>query len=148
MPRFQSYRADCGPMSICNALEALEIRRSHDEIVTLCGTTARDGTNHLGMLRAIRALKESCDLFGPVELRDSHSDVALLRLGHLLGRGRPAILCVELWSHWLAVVGVLGDRFILADSADLRQTVWVGPQELVQRWGYPGVRSGYYGIAV
>lgn len=148
MPRFQSYRADCGPSALGNALEALEIRRSHDELVSLCRTTARDGTNHLGMLRAIRTIKESCELFGPVEMRDSASDVALLRLAHLLGGGRPAVLCVDSWSHWVAVVGVLGSRFVVADSADLRQTIWMGPEQLVSRWGYPGVRNGFYGIAL
>jgi ABC-type bacteriocin/lantibiotic exporter with double-glycine peptidase domain len=148
MPRFQSYRADCGPSALSNALDALGIRRSHDELVTLCGTTA-DGTTPLQLKRAITALRESCDLAGPGEMKDTHADIALLRLGAVLADGRPSILLVDNWEHWVAVVGRLGHRFLVADSADLRQSISYKPDELALRWLHSGVtRNGFYGIAV
>lgn len=147
MPRFQSYRADCGPSALGNALDALGIRRSHDELVTLCGTTA-DGTTPLQLKRAITALRDSCGLMGPGEMKDTHADVALLRLGAVLSDGRPAVLLVDSWEHWVAVVGRLGHRYVVADSADLRQTIHSTPADFADRWGYPGVRNGFYGIAL
>jgi ABC-type bacteriocin/lantibiotic exporter with double-glycine peptidase domain len=147
VPRFQSYRADCGPSALGNALDALGIRRSHDELVSLCGTTA-DGTTPTQLKRAITALRESCGLTCG-ELKDTHADVALLRLGAVLSDGRPAILLVDSWEHWVAVVGRLGHRYIVADSADLRQTVHYQPADLADRWQHPGVtRNGLYGIAL
>ncbi len=148
MPRFQSYRADCGPSALGNALEALGIRRSHDELVTLCGTTG-DGTSPLQLKRAITAMRDSCGLVGPGEMKDTHADIALLRLDAVLHDGRPAILLVDSWGHWVAAVGRLGRRYIIADSADLRATVHTNPADLVARWQYPGVtRNGFYGLAV
>jgi ABC-type bacteriocin/lantibiotic exporter with double-glycine peptidase domain len=148
VPRFQSFRADCGPTSLGNALDALGIRRSHDELVTLCGTTA-DGTTPLQLKRAIKALRDSCGLMGPAEMKDTHADIALLRLGAVLHDGRPAILLVDSWEHWVAVVGRLGHRYCVADSADLRQTVHYPPADLAERWAHPGVtRNGFYGIAL
>lgn len=149
IPRFQSFRADCGPAALGNALDALGHRRSHDELVSLCRTTAIDGTNPVQLKRAITNLVESCELVGPAEIRDSDGSVALLRLGSLLGDGRPCILLVDSWEHWVACTGRLGHRFIVADSADLRQTIHYPPSELLGRWGHQGVRRGkYYGIAI
>lgn len=148
MSRFQSFRADCGPSALSNALEALEVRRSHDELMTLCGTTA-DGTTPVQLKRAITRLKESCGLVGPHELKDTHGDVALLRLGAVLADGRPGVLLVDEWEHWVAVVGRLGHRFVVVDSADLRQTIHYSPEGLAARWRHPGVvRGGFYGVAL
>lgn len=147
MPRYQSYRADCGPSALGNALEALEHVRSHDELITLCGTTA-DGTTPTGLKRAIDRLRESCDL-RPGEMRDSHADIALLRLGAVLAHGRPAVLLVDGWGHWVAAVGRLGDTFVVADSAHLRQVVYLPPSALAARWGHPGVtRGAFYGLVL
>ncbi len=147
MPAFQSYRADCGPTALQNALDALGHIRSHDELVSLCGTTA-DGTSPRQLRRAIGVLKESCDL-QPGEIKDRYDDVALLRLAALLDHGRPAILLVDSWSHYVAAVGRLGDIFIICDSADLRQTLYLSAGDLIHRWAHPEVpRVRLYGLSL
>lgn len=148
MPRYQSFKADCGPSALGNALDALGHLRSHDELISLCGTTA-DGTSPRQLWKAISALRESCSLVGPGELKDAYPDVALLRLGAVVADGRPAALLVDDWEHWVAVCGRLGHTFIVADSAHLRQTLFLSPSQLAERWGHSGAtRARFYGIAL
>jgi len=148
MPRFQSFRADCGPTALWHALEALGHSRSHDELVTLCRTTA-EGTSPVQLVRAIRTLAEPLSLYGPMEIKDAKSDIAGLRLRSLIGDGRPVILLVDDWEHWVACVGCLGHRLLVSDSADLRQLIYYRPDELLSRWGHSaGGRGAYYAIGV
>lgn len=147
MPVFQSFRADCGPAAVVNCLEALGIRRSLDEVTQLCRTTA-DGTSPLQIRRALSTLREPCELAGPMELRDTRPDIALLRISAVLADGRPLVALVDQFQHWVGVVGRLGHRFIVADSADLRQVIHYTPEEFSARWGYPGVRNGFYALGL
>lgn len=148
MTRFQSYRADCCPSALGNALEALGIRRSHEELLTLCGTTA-NGTTPTQLKRAVKSLTDSCSLL-PVEMKENVPDVALLKLAALLDDGRPVVLLVDNWEHYVAAVGRLGRHVVVvADSADLRQTIHYPMAEFGRRWGHTEVkRGGFWGLAI
>ena len=73
----------------------------------------------------------------PVLLREGKSDVALLKLEHALRHGRPAVIA---WSsevpgdHWVAVVGVLGERYLVADSANSELVISYEVNELEAKW--------------
>lgn len=126
----QDSQANCGPFALKNALEALGIKRSAEELEKACGTSATNGTPTKGILKAASKI-EGCN---PVVLRESKSDVALLKLEHALRRGRPVVICVEQGAHWVSVVGVLGERFLVADAADSELVISLGVAELEAKW--------------
>src|ERR1044072_2680949 len=109
--RMQDSQANCGPFALKNALEALGIKRSAEELEKACGTNATNGTPTKGIFKAAQKI-EGCN---PVVVRESKSDVALLKLEHAIRKGRPLVLSFcdstgKPGEHWVAVVGVLGDR--------------------------------------
>lgn len=139
----QDSQANCGPFALKNALAALGVERSAEELEKACGTTATSGTPTRGILKA--ALKiDGCH---PVKLRERRRDIALLRLKGALDWGRPAIL---VWcdsegnpgGHWVAVVGMLGDRYLVADAADNELVLSFSAAEVAERWVDEGVYEG------
>jgi hypothetical protein len=74
--------------------------------------------------------------------------VALLRLNQALRDGAALILAVDGDSHWVAIVGALADRYIMADSADNELVLSLSEGELAQRWQTPGARRGFYALAL
>jgi ABC-type bacteriocin/lantibiotic exporter with double-glycine peptidase domain len=129
----QDSQANCGPFALKNALEAIGIKRSAEELEKACGTNATNGTPTKGILKAATKI-DGCN---PVLLREAKTDVALLKLEHALRRGRPAVIAwrsVEPGDHWVAVVGVLGERFLVADAADSELVVSLEVSELEAKW--------------
>jgi ABC-type bacteriocin/lantibiotic exporter with double-glycine peptidase domain len=129
----QDSQANCGPFALKNALEALGIKRSAEELEKACGTSATNGTPTKGILKAANKI-EGCN---PVVIRESKSDVALLKLEHALRHGRPVVISwstVSPGDHWVAVVGVLGERFLVADAADSELVLSMTVDELEAKW--------------
>lgn len=129
----QDSQANCGPYALKNGLAALGIERSAEELEKACGTSATNGTPTRGILKAAQKI-EGCN---PVVLREGKSDVALLKLEHALRRGRPVIIAWRVLTpgdHWVAVVGVLGERFLVADAADSELVVSYAVDELEVKW--------------
>lgn len=142
MAQYQTNRASCGPASLVNALAALGVSRTEEEMIRAAGQTV-NGTSAKGLRKAL------ADIGGMVNapLRYTSSDVALLSLWHWISeRGRPIILCVDDHEHWVVAVGYLGGRFVLIDSADNRLVLYYDPKELLERW--EGPTGGYYGLIV
>jgi ABC-type bacteriocin/lantibiotic exporter with double-glycine peptidase domain len=133
--RMQDSQANCGPFALKNALCALGIERSAEELEKACGTSATNGTPTKGLVKAASKI-DGCD---PQVIRESKSYVALLLLEHALRQGRPVILCFadsqgNPGEHWVAAVGVLGDRYLVADSADSELVISLGVTELEAKW--------------
>lgn len=124
-----------------NALAALGISRSAEELEKLCGTTATAGTPTKSILRAAGKI-DGCR---PVLLRERRRDIALMRLANALRIGRSVVLS---WrtdvpgDHWVAAIGLLGERYQIADSADNELVMSFAVDELEERWrdtNYEGV---------
>lgn len=137
--RMQDSQANCGPTAMSNALAALGITRPAAECEKLCKTSATEGTSAKRLLSALRSI-ETCQ---PAELREKRQDVAMLKLDKALQYGRPVILCVAENTHWVAAVGALGGRVLVADSAD-NELVLSKSLEQLTTWWYSG--TNYYGI--
>jgi ABC-type bacteriocin/lantibiotic exporter with double-glycine peptidase domain len=133
----QDTAANCGPASMSNALAALGKDHSQDQCAALCKTTATDGTPPTRLLKALRGLGME-----PVVIKEKRAPVAVLMLCHWLERGRPAILCVDHGGHWVAAVGLLGDRILVADSADNELVLTYSREKLVERWAGDGTCYG------
>lgn len=131
--RMQDSQANCGPFALRNALQALGIERSAEELEKLCKTSATEGTPTKNILRAAGAI-DGCQ---PVKLLETRRDIALMRLAEALRRGRPVVLSWQTeqpGDHWVAAVGVLGDRYLIADSAESELVMSFAVNEVEERW--------------
>lgn len=141
MAGYQTNRASCGPAALQNALEALGIIRTEAELITLTGQTA-NGTSPKQIIRAIRAIGEATrgDTFAARK-----GGEATIALWHCISQeGRPVILCVDKFEHWVACTGYIGNRFVIVDSAELGLVDYYTGPELIERW--TGPNGGFYGI--
>lgn len=138
--RMQDTAANCGPASLSNALAAMGITRSQDECAALCKTNGTEGTPPKRILAAIKALGRA-----PVVIREKRGAVALLMLDHSLRDGRGVLLCVDNEEHWVAAVGTIADRTLIADPADNELVLSLSRGQLADRWGGGGT---YYGVIV
>ena len=76
----------------------------------------------------------------------------------MLSRGRPVLLCVDQWDHWVAAVGNLGGKVLIfdPDSSPGRRKKYSGlvpctEPELWIRWMYEDEDTDgciYYGVSI
>lgn len=145
MARYQSNRASCGPAALHNALAALGVERTEDELIRLTGQTAA-GTGTRGMIKAIRAIESPEHTMVGEAYRWRGERLAKVSLWyHLSEQGRPVILCVDNLDHWVAAVGHLGARYIVIDSAEVGLVFHYDWEALGRRWAQ---EDNYYGIVV
>lgn len=131
----------CGVASVANALEVLGIRRAQREVNRLCYVSPAAGCDEVEMKRALLANGVGVD-----EWHDADLNQSALWLRHCIANGMPTILCVDNDEHWVTVLGMCGESFIVFDPA---RNTGVEVHDLVSlgaRWiNGDGV---YYGIGV
>ena len=145
--RLQESKANCGPTALANALEAMGHVRSVGELATACKTTATSGTSPAGLVKAVVALKESCDLNDHIGIRAVRPELAIAQLHKALCAGRAAVLLVDADEHYVAAVGLLGEIYMLVDSADEALLVACTEEELGAWWEGKG-RYPYWGVVL
>lgn len=127
--RLQDAQHNCGPAALSNALAALGLLHSQTECSELCKTNATDGTSPKGLISAARQLGRQ-----PHALSEKRGVVAMLYLDAHLRAGRPAVLCVDNDEHWVAAIGLLGERILVADPADNELVLSYTRAGLLARW--------------
>lgn len=133
----------CGPAAVVNALESLGIQTTQEVVATLAKTNPQEGTYPAGMRRALEALG-----FEPLVIEVKDQDLALAAArGHLM-TGRPILLCVDNWEHWVTAIGMLGDRILIVDPADGAVTTSMNSADFLTRWGCFAEKKPFYAIAV
>lgn len=144
--RFQSNKSSCGPAALHNALSALGIARTEDELIRLTGQRP-PGTSARGLLKAIKSVSSDDNpLMGECVVWRTVGAAQVGLWYYISERGRPAILCVDSFDHWVCCVGHLGTRFGVVDSADNRMLIYYTAAELARRWEGPS--GGYHAIIV
>jgi hypothetical protein len=143
--RLQEFKPGCGAGSIANALLAMGEHQFQEVIWTVAGGSS-DGL-------APGRLLSGLDTLGYLgrELGFRVPGSALRALRRLLGAGTPVILCVDDWEHWVTAIGVLGERFLVADPADAEIVLSLSEGDLTRRWFRKTkrpVKQPFYGIAV
>lgn len=128
--RLQDSQANCGPTALHNALAALGIRRSPAECERLCATTATEGTPADNLQAAAKSIR-GCH---PVVMESTDPTTSIWALFGRLAH-RPAILCVDADQHYIAAIGLLGDRFLVADGAHNDLVLPYSSTQLLRRWG-------------
>lgn len=146
MARYQSNRSSCGPASLHNALSALGIDRSEDELIALCKQDT-EGTSVRNLNAAIKVIStEENPLYGEQVVWRT-LEAAWVGLWFIVAqRGRPVILCVDDLGHWVACVGFLGGRFMVVDSAEIGLLFFYTKEQLGERWESP--KGSYWGVLV
>lgn len=143
--RLQTSQANCGPAALSNALSAIGIERSIKECEVLCSVSAAEGTSAAKLVRALSKI----DGVSPFRIDERRIDVASLLLRAALDDGRPAILLVDQWDHWVAAIGLLGSgRVLVADSADSDLVLSYTWAQLVKRWGCVEARRPFWGVVL
>lgn len=141
--RLQDSQANCGPVAMRNALAAIGTERSTEECEKLCKTDATNGTRAVNLARAIQSVLGCATV-----ISERQPDVALLRLEKMLRGGHATVLLVDAWDHYVAAVGMLGERFLIADSADNELVISLDPGKLLERWGNVGARYPYWAVVL
>lgn len=132
----QSTSYECGPYALKHALKMLGVFVDERRLGRFAGTTPA-GTDEVQLARAADRL--GCDL--PL-LRTTQPAEARRRLTAQLSRGVPALLCVDQWDHWIAVVGGDGERFAILDSAVPAVACPIDWEKLAARWAYRETAGG------
>src|SRR5665213_283880 len=100
----------CGPIAVLNAARALGVRLREREVRAHSGTTKKEGTNQFGVLSALDKLG-----FEFLEMNGTKQG-AFHHLRDRIAEGWVGVLCVEEGNHWVAAIGVVGDRIVTFDS--------------------------------
>lgn len=155
--RFQQRPYWCGPASIQNALRALGSRVGQERIAKIAGSTKEDGTDEKGIFKALSSLGYKHE-----ELTTDVWNHAKAWIDDQIIAGRPVLLCIESWQHWVCIVGGLGGRpdlrYIVVDPARYEHNK---SENGVHSWGWKrlakdwraghrtaGSEGAYYAISV
>lgn len=150
--RFQKKEHYCGPASVANALEVYKQRVAQEKLATAGGTTD-DGSDEEDIKRMI--LSEG---FEPDEYATDLSVAAFGWVWNSLLLGRPVLLCVDRWEHWVCLYGIVGKQVIMMDPMRTewnraRHGTYILPREdLLRRWEAAkrvrGKLDRFYGIGI
>ena len=147
--RYQEVTWSCGAAALVNALRSLGARVPEGKVRRLAGTNGDTGTDEHGLITAARELGFSAV---PSTSRDTASAWAFVRANVL--DGRPCLLCIDSWGHWVTAVGITGDRVLIVDPSNTQKNVWengVHPlrrSALSRRWRHPREDEPFYAIAI
>lgn len=150
---YQSKEYYCGPAAIQNALEVHNVRVAQEKLALEGATTEEHGTPEEGMKRII--LSEG---FEPDEYSTDLSVSAWGWLWNSLLMGRPVVLCVDRWEHWVTAIGICGKKILVFDPARTEYNKRrngvrsVSREKLMHRWEAAkrvrGSLDRFYGIGI
>lgn len=148
--RYQQVPWSCGAASVVNTLRAFGRKVAETRVRAAAGTD-QTGTESIGILTALR-------VFGltAVEYSGQTKNHAWRWLQGALLQGSVIILSVDRWTHWVTCIGLVGDRVILIDSANVIANKKengihvISKEQLIRRWYHAKQADGQslYAICV
>jgi hypothetical protein len=105
--------------------------------VTKLAGSDQTGTDEKNL--ALAARRYGCELR---EIRLRQPRDARRELTSYLRDGKPCLICVHQWKHWVAVVREERGKFILLDSEDAAVLTIVDWRELRHMWGFRSKEPG------
>jgi hypothetical protein len=126
----QNNRWQCGPFALKHAL-AIVGHFVDEDSITRAARTTKEGTDEKMLRRA--AERFDCRL---IEVRRFTEASAFKALKAALVAGKPCMICINQWGHWVTIVGfdAKSERFVVIDSEKdpvVRIPAW---SELKRRW--------------
>jgi len=108
--KYQELPYSCGPASIINALRCFGIKKAEKTIRKTSNTNPHNGTSEEDMIRVLTGLK-----FCVRKHEQGQYSKAWKWLYNKLKSGSPVIISVRNWQHYVAAIGIIGNRIIIAD---------------------------------
>ncbi len=115
---------------------------------SLCGPVL-NGTDDAQMISAIRGLGLTAT---PHSSSDTAAAWAFVRSNVM--EGRPSLVCIDQWRHWVTVIGAVGSLVIIADSNNTKANMaengihTLSRPRLVRRWRHRDEQMPFYAIAI
>lgn len=132
--RRQAHPWSCGAASVVNAIRGLGYRISEFKVRSFSNTT-KEGTSETGIIEAIRCLG-----FSAVVFSTNSKNEAWEWLVEQMYVGKPVILCVENFEHWISAIGICGNRITVFDPSNFKKNIhengthsW-GRRYLMRKW--------------
>ena len=151
--KLQERLFSCGPAAMRAALYVLGHKKISEATLRRRAGTTPEGTNEIGLMRAIRSYNHK-----PKEYQSSARTSSWAWVRNCLKKGKPVLLCIEQWEHWVAAVGLIGGDVLVfdPDSSSGRRKRYSGLEvynemELAKRWVYIDEDTEehiYYGISI
>lgn len=137
----QDNEFSCGAVALANAFNALGYSYAVGALAKMAGTSPTNGTSEEGVLRACAKLEHPCRV-----IEESHPGFALVTLRGFIVQGTAALLASDADTHWLAVIGVSGGRFLVHDPA--AGTYSYNDTQLLERWRKSRSKAPFWGICI
>lgn len=141
----------CGPTCVANALYLLgNAQTPLAKIKRACGTRWWNGTDESGLRRGLRRLGYEGTEQTWLHKSDAKQALSWLREQH--AHGRPVILCVDNFDHWVLAGGSTDKHFFIQDPYEGHKGAAASHHSngaLARRWWSKNRNEGcYYGVAV
>lgn len=143
----------CGPTCVYNALRLLGNGKIElNRIKRACGTRPSTGTDENGLQRGLRRLGYEGTEAGFTRKSYGRKALAWLREEHR--QGRPVILCVDQFEHWILAAGSTQRSYFILDPRGKRTRATAmslsGAALLRRWWGFDRASEmgSYYAVAV
>lgn len=146
--RYQGLEWSCGPASVVNACRTLGLRVSESRVRSLAGASA-GGTDEQQLISAIRSLGLTAS-----EYQGSDMAAAWAFVRSNLMDGKPQLLCIDQWKHWVCAIGMVGQSVIVFDpdrtvkNSRENGVVPMTRRILQRRWRCRNEQEPFYAIAV
>lgn len=146
--RYQEHPWSCGPAALRCAGIVLGEKVSERTIRAKAGSD-EDGTDELELIQAARDLGWTAT---PHHSADKAAAWAFVRASLL--DGKPALLCLDQWNHWVCVIGIVGDKVLYFDPANTKKNMdecgitVTSRTSLSKRWRCPREQEPFYAIAI
>lgn len=127
----QTTDFNCGPTSLHNALWLLGKRVPIRTVQKLCQTDPKLGTDEYKIINAITSLGYKSVI---------HNFTSFQEFEQSSSFSFPAICAVDNSSHWIVLLGMVGDRYIVLDSSNSQKNIkkngiWsYSTKEWAKRW--------------
>lgn len=121
-----------------HALVMLGVFKHEDDIAKIAGSNWWSGTSEIGLQKAAR--KFNCNM---KYLQSSNPDDARRALNEELKKGRPCIMSVNGWEHWVTAVNYSKGNYVLIDSEHDSVITIKTAAQLIKMWKYKDYYEGF-----
>ncbi|MFC2135476.1 hypothetical protein ACFLTH_12760, partial [Bacteroidota bacterium] len=121
-----------------HALVMLGVFIHEDEIARIAGSNWWAGTTEIGLQKVARRYK--CNM---KYLQSSNPDDARRALNTELKKGRPCILSINKWEHWVTAVNYSRGYYVIIDSEYSKVITIKSASQLLKKWKYKDLYEGF-----
>jgi ABC-type bacteriocin/lantibiotic exporter with double-glycine peptidase domain len=148
--RYQSTDHFCGPAAVANALRSLGKNITEMQVEAAVAKAYRkgdaksvEGTSQSQIKKALDVLK-----YNHTEFNLAHAEASWRTLRSFLNDECPVLLAVDDSEHWVAAIGTIGKRVLIADGLNSELVLSYDREEMLARWGLSGDVVTYYGLVI